>query len=179
MNWAVWITGLPGSGKSTIAKKVKEIYSGEVKILRLDEIRDEIRKEIDNPPEKYTDKERELVYSKLAENAKEEYEKGMNVIIDATAHKRKWRESARKKIDNFKVVYLKCPLETAMKRESKRNDNLVVQDLYKKALSEDKKIKGLPGVDIKYEEPINPELIIKSDKIPAEKAAKRIIELIK
>ncbi|MFO7872273.1 MAG: adenylyl-sulfate kinase [Candidatus Undinarchaeales archaeon] len=179
MTFCIWITGLPGSGKSTIAKKVKELYSKEVEILRLDEIRDEIRKEIKNLPEKYTKKERELVYSKLAEKAEKEYEKGKNIIIDATAHKRKWRESARKKIGNFKVVYIKCPLETAMKRESKRKDNLVVQDLYEKALSEDKTVKGLPGVDVEYEEPINPELIIKSDKISPEKAAKRIIEMIK
>lgn len=179
MTFCLWITGLPGSGKSTIARKFKELYSDEVKILRLDKIREELRKELENPPEKYSEEERELVYKKLAEKAKEKFEKGNNIIIDATGHKRKWRNYARSIIDSFKVVYIKCPLKTAMERESKREDNLVVQNLYKKALSEDETVEGLPGVDVEYEEPINPKLIIKSDKVGPEKAAKKIIEEIK
>ena len=40
MAWAIWITGLPGSGKTTIAREVQHLLSGErLKILQLDEVR--------------------------------------------------------------------------------------------------------------------------------------------
>ena len=70
MSWAVWITGLPGSGKTVIARKVRRILeerdvSGSVKVLELDEIRRFI-----TPHPTYSDEERELVYASLVYMAK-------------------------------------------------------------------------------------------------------------
>jgi len=68
MAWVMWFTGLPGCGKTTIAQRVKAMLSEmgtEVKILQLDEIRKEI-----TPVPRYTEEEREIVYSSLAYMAK-------------------------------------------------------------------------------------------------------------
>ncbi len=173
MTWAVWFTGLPGSGKSTIAKKVKQLYPGEVEILRMDAIRKQL-----TPNPKYTEVEREVAYKKFVEIAKEIYDQGKNVILDATGNRRKFRDYARSLIPNFKEVYIKCPLEVAMRRESERKGGIVIKNLYKKALAGDKGIGQLPGVNAPYEEPINPELIIESDKLSVEEAAQKIIKIL-
>ena len=46
--------------------------------------------------------------------------KDRNVVYDATAHKLKWRNFARGRIEDFLEVFIKCPLDTCIKRESKR-----------------------------------------------------------
>ncbi|NMX21989.1 adenylyl-sulfate kinase, partial [ANME-1 cluster archaeon GoMg4] len=79
MTWAVWITGLPGSGKTVIAQKVRTIleYRGiaSVKVLELDEVRKFI-----TPQPTYSDDERELVYASLVYMAKLLVECGTPVI---------------------------------------------------------------------------------------------------
>ena len=166
MGSVIWLTGIPGSGKSTIAKELKKLKP-DITILRLDEIRKKI-----TPKPTYTDKEREEVYSKLIEMAMFLDKEGKNVIIDATGHKRKWRNIARKGIKNFYEVWVRCPLGVCMKREASRKDNPTTANLYKKALKGE--IKNLPGSGVPYEEPKKPDLIIDSDKVSASEVAKKI-----
>jgi len=93
MAWVVWFTGLPGCGKTTIAQRVKAILSEKgtsAKILQLDEIRRAI-----TPHPRYTDEERDIVYASLAYMAKLLAEEGVNVIVDATANRRRYRDFAR------------------------------------------------------------------------------------
>jgi adenylylsulfate kinase len=179
MAFAVWITGLPGSGKSTIAK---ELVKGlkDVEYLRLDEIR---KKYINNP--KFTDEERELVYSKFIDEGVSKIKQGKNVVYDATAHKLKWRSEARARIDNFLEVHAKCSLPACIERESKRGGGLVIADLYKKAIERKKtgkKYEGLGqvvGVDVPFEENESVEIEIDSEKIAPKEAASIILKEIK
>ena len=92
--WAIWVTGLPGSGKTVISRKVGELLEErevKVKILELDEIR-----RILTPSATYSEAERDLVYSSLAYMAKLLTEAGVNVIIDATGNRLRYRERARR-----------------------------------------------------------------------------------
>ena len=179
--WAVWITGLPGSGKTVRAKQLlqeMEQKNIRVKYLRMDEIR-----KILTPEKKYTEEERDHAYRALVLIGKFLTETGVNVIIDATGHRKVWRDLARNLIPNFAEVYIKCPLETCIERESKRKDNLVVSNLYKKAM---KKINGekvdgvgeMIGIDVPYEEPDNPELTIDSDRLNIKESSDKIFQMI-
>ena len=97
MSWVIWITGLPGSGKSSVAIEVKKL-APEAVILNSDELR-----KIVTPDPKFSGNEREYVYKALAYTAKTVSELGHNVIIDATANRKIWREIARKLIPDFPV----------------------------------------------------------------------------
>lgn len=171
--FSLWITGIPGSGKSTIAKelvnelKTRGIYA---QILRLDEIRKVI-----TPNPEYSEKERDIVYRALAMMAKFLYDNNINVVIDATANKREYRDLARNLMKNFYEIYIVCSIDAARNRESSRVQNLVQKNLYKKAT--EGKIQ-LPGINAVYEEPQHPELVINSEKLSPKEAAAAIIKLL-
>ena len=166
---AIWITGLPGSGKSTIADEIKKLYP-EIVILRMDELRKTV-----TPEPTYSDTEREMVYRSLVYLAKRITDLGHDVIIDATANLRKWRELARLLIKRYMEVYLKCPIDVCMEREKKRLDTRQApKDIYKKGFS------GwpVPGLAAPYEEPLNAELVINTDKASLNEIRERIQEQI-
>jgi len=174
MTWAVWITGLPGSGKTVIARKVRRVLeerdvSG-VKVLELDEI----RRFITLQPT-YSDEEREIVYAALAYMAKLLVESGTPIIIDATANRRKYRERARETIPKFAEVYVKCSLGTCMEREGRRKAKYAPSGIYNKAMD---KGATVPGVNVQYEEPLNPEVVVNSETMSVKACAERVVAFI-
>ncbi|MHC1635227.1 MAG: adenylyl-sulfate kinase [Candidatus Methanospirareceae archaeon] len=172
MGWAVWITGLPGSGKTVIASKLRDILCEKgihARILELDEIRKFI-----TPHPSYSEEEREIVYASLVYMAKLLVESGENVIIDATANRRRYRERARSVIKDFAEVYVKCSLEVCMERERGRKAKHSPSGIYEKA----KKGAAVPGVNVPYEEPQSPEVVVDSERMSIEESARRIAEFI-
>lgn len=165
----IWITGLPGSGKSTIADSIKERFPDFV-ILRMDELR-----KIVTPEPTYSEPERELVYRVIVYTAKTISELGHSVIIDATGNMRRWRELARHLIPRFTEIYLKCPIEVCAEREvSRKETHGAPKDIYKKGGA------GwpVPGVQVPYEEPLNPELTIQTDTASTEEAVSVIVDFL-
>ena len=107
MSWAIWITGVPGCGKSTVARAAASRLAergAPVRLLELDAIR-----KVLTPHPAYTDAEREVVYRSLVFMAVALTEAGVPVIIDATAHRRAWRELARASVARFAEVQLRVP----------------------------------------------------------------------
>ncbi len=179
MPFAIWITGLPGSGKSTIAKKLmKDLKNTDY--LRLDEIR---KKYIKDP--KFTDEEREKIYAKFVDEGVSSIIKGKNVLFDATGHKLAWRQDARKKIENFIEVRVDCSLQGCINRETARTGGLVTANLYNKSLERKKTGKlfegvgQVVGVDVPYEENKNAEIVIDSEKLGPKEAAGKILSELK
>ena len=177
MSFCLWLTGLPGSGKSTILNELSKLLSEsgiEAVTLSLDHIR-----KVLTPEPKYTDEERTLVYRSLVLMAQLLVEQGeKNVIIDATGNRRKFRPLARRLIPEFAEIYVKCPLETCRAREASRRGQPVQKDLYKSA--SEGKLKGeLPGISAPYEESENPELVIASDLLSPYESAKKISNYVK
>jgi adenylylsulfate kinase len=166
---ALWITGLPGSGKSTVSDAVKQKHSDFV-ILRMDELR-----KVATPAPTYSQTERDILYRCLVFMAKTLTELGHDVIIDATGNMRKWRELARKLIPRYVEVYLKCSVAVCMEREKRRFDtHAAPEDIYEKG----KKGWPVPGMAAPYEEPLNPELTVDTETVSVEDAVKLVQKAI-
>jgi adenosylhomocysteinase len=180
--WAVWICGLPGSGKSTIAGLVMDELAKHGVTARL-LIMDDIRKLI-HPNPSYDENERNSAYREFVLLGKTLVESGVNVIFDATGHKRKWRNIARKWIPDFAEIIIKCPLEICIDRESKRKLGKVAANLYRKALARKAgrkpaaKIGKVIGVDVPFEYNSEAELVLDSSKLETGEAASIIAEKI-
>ncbi len=165
----IWITGLPGSGKSTIADGIKKTYPDFV-ILRMDELR-----RIVTPQPSYSEEEREMVYRAIVYMTKMLSELNHNVIVDATANRRRWRDFARQNIPQFAEIYIKCSLDTCREREKVRIEaHSAPKDIYKKGLEGS----PVPGVKVPYEEPLNPELTIETDRLSAENSILQAVTFV-
>ncbi len=173
MSFCLWITGLPGSGKSAILKKWMENFfssGGKPVILSLDHIR-----KVVTPNPVYTEEERGIVYRSLVVMAQLLVQEGhRNVIIDATGNRREFRTLARRLIPDFAEIYVRCSLETCAKREAMRKGQPVERDLYSRASKGTLKGK-MPGVSAPYEAPENPELVVQSDLLSPAEAAEKIM----
>jgi adenylylsulfate kinase-like enzyme len=181
---AIWFCGLPGSGKTTISKLVVELLEEEG-IETVYVSMDEVRKKI-FPNPTYSDEERDAAYRALVLIASMLCNKGHNVVLDATAHKKKWRDLAREECRDFVEVYVKCPIETCVERETKREgQNLVRKRIYLDALERlrtGSAITGLgkvPGVDEPFEESPSPEITVDSSRESAEALARQVVDRLK
>jgi adenylylsulfate kinase len=170
--WCVWITGLPGSGKSTIAALVVKrlrVLGIHAQVVSIDMVR-----QFATPHPAYTDTERDIVYGALVFAAKTLTDNRVNVIIDATGNRRRYRDHARQAIRHYIEVYVACPLRVCMQREAKRkNRHLAPAHIYEKAAADQSST--VPGVGAPYEEPRNPEVKVDSSRLSAEGAADTIV----
>ena len=172
MSWAIWITGPPGSGKSALARAAAAELDGgarPIAVLELDEIR-----QILTPAPTYSDTERDVVYHALAYMAAVLTEAGRPVIIDATAHRRAWRELARRSIPRFAEVQLVCPLEVCREREARRTSGHAPRGIYARAGHPGARV---PGVDVAYETAPDAELTIDTSQESLASAAGRVAAL--
>jgi adenylylsulfate kinase len=166
-SFAIWITGLPASGKSTIVAALKpqlEALGLVVEVLESDEVRRVI-----TPTPTYSEAERDLFYRALAFAGQKLVAHGVTVVFDATASRRLYRDFARSVIPRFIEVSVECPLRTCMERDRKGT--------YRKGqLGESLTV---PGLQSPYEASIHPDLRIDSTITPAGDAARQICDLVK
>lgn len=170
--WAIWVTGLPGSGKSAIARAAAEILAREgrpVRVLELDEMRRAV-----TPAPTYSDAERDVVYRALGAMAAALAEAGVRVLVDATAHRRLWRDLARAAIARFGEVQLQCPLEVCRQREQARQGGHAPRGIYARAGRPGARV---PGVDVPYEPALHPELTIDTTVDDVATAARKVAAL--
>ncbi len=174
MSWAVWITGLPGSGKSVIARAVADtLHAGgaDVRVLELDAIRRVI-----TPAATYTDAEREAAYRALVYIGACLVDAGIPVIFDATAHRRAWRDLARATLPRFAEVQLHCPLEVCRRREAVRPRGAAPAGIYAQATRPGAHV---PGVNVEYEFARAPELWIDTSSQTVQASAAVIVDMIR
>jgi len=173
--WCVWVTGLPGSGKSVVSEAMLELVRRkgiQAQLLSSDALR-----KVLTPEPTYSLEERNIVYNTLVYIAKLLTQNGVNVVIDATGNLRRYRENARKQIAHFMEAYLDCPMEICIEREARRGKTYEApKQIYSKAL--EGKAPTVPGVGQPYEQPLKPEITIDTTKNTPEQSAQKILDVI-
>jgi adenylylsulfate kinase len=162
--WAIWITGLPASGKSTITRALEaQLAARGVDAIVIES--DALRKilVIDRP---YSPQGREAFYSQMTALGALLVRQGFPVVFDATANRRAYRERARREIPQFLEVFLDVPLVTCMARDPK--------GIYRSAASGE--AAHVPGLQDPYEPPQSPDVLIHGGDPEAD--ARRIVDAL-
>ena len=156
MSFAVWLTGLSGSGKSAIARELLgRLHERGIAVAHLES--DVLRTQL-TPFPAYDQVERDFFYGALAAVGSFASAAGRAVVFDATANRRRYRDAARAAIARFAEVYVDTPLEVCRARDPK-------------GLYRNEKVSSLPGVQAAYEPPLAPELVVHGDRgTPAQRA---------
>lgn len=166
MSWAVWLTGPPAAGKSTLARAVSDLLAaGGVHAVTLES--DALRKVL-TPRPTYSREERDRFYAVVADLAALLVAQGLPVLVDATAPRRAHRRRARRRIERFLEVLVSAPLEVREARDPK--------GLYRRARRG--KAPHLPGLGSLYEEPRHPDLAVPGDA-PVEEGARAVVALLR
>ena len=156
--FAVWLTGLPASGKSAIARELLEaLHARGVEAAHLES--DVLRTQL-TPFPRYDEAERDSFYAALAFLGGYLAGKGKSVVFDATASRRAYRDAARRAIARFAEVLVDTPPEVCAARDPK--------GLYRAA--REGRARGLPGAQAPYEAPLAPELVVRGTEAPAQSA---------
>ena len=156
MNFALWLTGHSGSGKSAIARELLRLLHArglELSLLESDVMRTQI-----TPFPRYDDADRDFFYGVLGGLGISLTENARAVIFDATANRRAYRDAARGRIARFAEIHVDTPLEVCRGRDPK--------GLYRK------------GVQIPYEPPLAPELVLHGAEATPLAHAQAIVELL-
>ena len=164
----IWLTGLSGSGKSTIAKGVeKKLFSDHFNVFCLDgdNMRLGLNKDLSFSPEDRTENIR-----RTAEVAKLFSQAGFIVIVSLISPYRSERRKARDiRPEIFKLIYTKASVDVCKKRD--------VKGLYAKAKSGE--IKNFTGISSPYEEPEKPDLVIDTAKERVNESIEKLYNFIR
>lgn len=164
--FAVWLTGLPASGKSAIAQALlQELQTRGIDCAVLES---DVLRTLLTPRPKYDDAERGLFYAAMVHLGDFLVRRGVPVVFDATAHRRAYRDAARGRIARFAEIFVDCPLEVCQARDPK--------GLYRQA--REGKAATLPGAQAGYEPPLRPELVLHSEHMEPAQAAHEIVALL-
>jgi adenylylsulfate kinase len=161
-SFAIWMTGLPASGKSTVrARLVEALQARGVDIAVLES--DVLRQVLGGG---YDDAGREKFYDAMVWIGVFLTRHGVPVVFDATANRRAYREKGRAEIPRFMEVFVDTPLEVCMARDPK--------GIYHRGL--ENAGGTVPGLQEEYEAPLSPDVLINGHDADPVDAARTIIE---
>jgi len=163
MTFVLWFTGLPCSGKTTIARKLSE-HIFNLAILDGDELREWLSSK------DFSQQGRNEHNRKVSILAKLLLQHHVPVCVSLVSPYIVNRKTARDIIgDNkFVEIFVKCSLDECERRDTK--------GMYKKARNNE--IKNFTGITDKYEEPINPDIIIDTEKSPIDNSVQIILDYL-
>jgi|SRR5690242_18302831 adenylyl-sulfate kinase len=161
--FTLWFTGLSGAGKSTLANLAAEKLRARdrrVEVLDGDEVRTNLSRGLG-----FSKEDRDINIRRIGYVANLLARNGVIAISAAISPYRTVRDEVRHQHNKFMEVYVKCPLQTLVERD--------VKGLYRKALNGE--ISNFTGVSDPYEEPLNPELVIETDRESSEESLAKLI----
>ena len=164
----IWLTGLSGSGKSTIATEVEQILLGRgihTYVLDGDNVRHGLCADLG-----FSEEDRTENIRRIGEMTKLFVDAGMVVLTAFISPFREDRDRVRSLMSpgEFFEVFTKCSLEVCETRDPK--------GLYAKARAGE--ITDFTGIDSSYEEPLNPELVLDTGEMSVEECVNRIVALL-
>jgi adenylyl-sulfate kinase len=166
--FTLWLTGLSGAGKSTIAGAVAERLRAEgaaVEVLDGDEVREHLSKGLT-----FSREDRDTNVRRIAYVAKLLCRNGVAVITAAISPYRATRDEARREIgEGFIEVYVNASLETCMRRD--------VKGLYKKAVAG--AITAFTGVSDPYEPPLTPDIEVNTERETIDESVNRVLDTLR
>lgn len=165
--FAVWITGLPASGKSTLAAALARALAAQgvdAAVLESDALR-----KVFTPRPRYDEEERDVFYASLSHVGQLLTRHGVPVIFDATANRRAYRDRARHAIPKFLEVHVACPLAVCVSRDPK--------GIYERARRGE--LDAVPGLQADYEPPLHPEIEVRGDVDPPDESARRVVAALR
>jgi adenylylsulfate kinase len=164
----LWMTGLSGAGKTTLARKLEKSMREQgkrVEVLDGDDLRQKLSPELG-----FSEKEREAHNKRTIYLADLLSRNGVNVIVSLISPMRRVREEARERLGGrFAEVYVRCPIEVCMSRDPK--------GLYKRV--EAGEIKNFTGIGQGYEAPESPDLVLDTHKRTEEECRIMVFEFLK
>jgi len=162
--FTAWFTGLPCSGKTTIADGVAEVLRGrDLKVERLDG--DIVRKGLTSDLG-FSKEDRDENIKRVTYVAKLLTRNDVAVLATFVSPYLERRAKTREEIGDFVEIYTRCPVEICIERDDK--------GMYKKAIAGE--IKNFTGIDDPYEEPEDPELILDTDKMGVEECVQKVLD---
>jgi adenylyl-sulfate kinase len=164
--FTVWLTGLSGAGKSTLADALAPIVQerfGRVEVLDGDVVRTNLSKGLG-----FSKEDRDTNIQRIAFVANLLTRNGVPVIVAAISPYRQARDEARALIGNFIEVYVDCPVDELIRRDTK--------GLYGKALQGE--LPMFTGISDVYEPPLAPEVVVHTDREPAGRSMAKILDAL-
>lgn len=161
--FTLWFTGLPCSGKSTVGDGVAAILKEKgfrVELLDGDVVRKELTRDLG-----FSKKDRDENIMRVTFVAKLLSRNGVATLVSFISPYRELRDRARQGTTNFVEVYTKCPVEVCILRD--------VKGMYQKAIKGE--IKEFTGVSDPYEEPLNPEIVLETDKETVDESVAKVV----
>ena len=161
--FVLWFTGLSGAGKSTLAGKLETVLKERglrVELLDGDVVRTHLSKGLG-----FSKEDRDINIRRIGFVSNLLARNGVASISAAISPYRDIRDEVRANCDDFVEVYVKCDLDVLVARD--------VKGLYAKALSGE--IKNFTGVSDPYEEPLNPEVVVETDRESEEESLAKIL----
>ncbi len=165
--FTLWFTGLSGAGKTTLAQKIEQIFQDQgykVELLDGDVIRTNLSKGLG-----FSKEDRDTNIKRIGFVCRLLTRNGVIAIASAISPYKEVREYNRNLIDDYVEVFVKCPLDTCIERDKK--------GIYKKALAGE--IKNYTGVSDPYEEPVNSEIVIETDKETIDEGVAKILSALR
>jgi adenylylsulfate kinase len=165
--FVVWFTGLPSSGKTTLARSLEGALRSRghrVEVLDGDEIRARLSRGLG-----FSKEDRDENIRRIAYVARLLAGQGVAAITAAISPYREVRDEARREIRRFVEVFVRCPLEVCIARD--------VKGLYRRALAGE--IQDFTGISAPYEEPVRPELVVDTEGEGPEVGLSRVLRTLK
>jgi adenylylsulfate kinase len=161
--FVLWLTGLSGAGKSTVAAKLGPALAERghrVELLDGDEVRTNLCQGLG-----FSREDRDTNIARIGYVAGKLAKHGVAVLVAAISPYRQARDLVRAEVDNFVEIHVAAPVSTCAERD--------VKGLYAKALSGE--IKHFTGVSDPYEPPLAPEIVLHTEAETVDESVERVI----